>query len=123
MQPGYRLLILKTASYWSRASIVVPTTLLLLVLSLTRNLRSMPHWASTEGANPKIAAVSTANQVQRVIVPLLTVQARALQWSEVPPHYHRLGIAATRTFVGGKAWTSRGSGPFEAMFDDNMVGG
>ena len=41
MQPGYRLLTLMTASYWSRASIVVFTTLLPLVLSLIRNLRSL----------------------------------------------------------------------------------
>jgi hypothetical protein len=34
-----------TPSYWSRTSIVVPTTFFLLVLSLTRNLRSLPDWA------------------------------------------------------------------------------
>src|SRR5271157_1020551 len=63
VQPGYRLLILTTASYWSRASIVVP--MMLLVLILTRNLRSLPDWARAGRANPIIPGRNAVSRVRR----------------------------------------------------------
>src|SRR5271157_2511035 len=57
--------IFTTASYCSRASIVVPTTLFLLVLSLTRNLRSLPDRARAGRANPIIPGRNAVSTVRR----------------------------------------------------------